>query len=129
MEQGFGILKVLQRLGAKDKWPKNYVKDTNCGLGENERKAFYDQLEVEDILNDIPSEEKVIIGGDFNAHVGQSKTGYAVILGGLSFRIRNEAEDDILELSTALDMSIVNTFFQKGETQLITHKGDKINPK
>ncbi|XP_050497452.1 craniofacial development protein 2-like [Diabrotica virgifera virgifera] len=97
------------------------------GLGENERRAFYDQLG--DILSDIPAEEKVIIGGDFNAHVGQAKTGYETIHGGLGFGTRNEAGDDMLELATALDMAIVNTFFKKRETQLITYKSGQHQPK
>uniref|UniRef100_A0A6P7F0X3 Craniofacial development protein 2-like n=1 Tax=Diabrotica virgifera virgifera TaxID=50390 RepID=A0A6P7F0X3_DIAVI len=90
------------------------------GLGENERRAFYDQLG--EVLSDIPSKEKVIIGGDFNAHVGQSKAEYEAIHGGLGFGTTNEAGDDMLEFATALDMAIVNTFFKKRETQLITYK-------
>ncbi|XP_072380906.1 uncharacterized protein [Diabrotica undecimpunctata] len=60
------------------------------GLGKNERKDFYDQLD--DILSDIPSKEKVVIESDFNAHVGQSRTEYESIHGGLGFLTRNEAE-------------------------------------
>ncbi|XP_072403056.1 uncharacterized protein [Diabrotica undecimpunctata] len=56
-------------------------------------------------------EEKVIIGGDFNAHVGESKTGHEAVHEGLGFGTRSEAGEDMLELATVLDMAIVNTFF------------------
>ena len=71
-----------------------------------------------------PTDEKIIIGGDFNGHVEKDKQGYKRIHGGSSFGGRNEAEENILDFAIVFDLIVNNTFFKKrrGKKTLITFK-------
>ena len=46
----------------------------------------------DEILQEIPVGENLVIGGDFNGHVGIDKLGYERVHGGYGFSDRNELE-------------------------------------
>mgnify|MGYP003362448755 CR=1 FL=1 len=41
------------------------------------------------MVRDVPSNDKLFIGGDFNGHIGSSSRGYDDVHEGCSFGIRN----------------------------------------
>ena len=43
-------------------------------------------------MQGIPGGEKLIVGGDFNGHVGKDSNGYEMVHGGCIFGDLNEAE-------------------------------------
>ncbi|XP_058208223.1 uncharacterized protein LOC131321237 [Rhododendron vialii] len=51
------------------------------GLDDLIKKQFWEQMD--DVVQGIPFEEKLFIGGDFNGHVGVHKQGYEKVYGGL----------------------------------------------
>ena len=67
--------------------------------------------ELFDVVNNIPSAEKVVVAGDLNGHIGKEKDGYETIHGGYSFGMRNAEGDRILEFAAATNMVICNSFF------------------
>ena len=73
-------------------------------------------------VNNIPEGEKVIIGADLNAHLGEGGEGYRRIHGGEGYGKRNAEGQKALESLEGLDMAVVNTFFKKREKQKITYK-------
>ena len=55
------------------------------GLDDASKRQFRDNLDV--VMQGIPIEEKIFIGGDFNGHVGNSRSGFENIHGGYGFGI------------------------------------------
>ncbi|XP_075099017.1 uncharacterized protein LOC142175908 [Nicotiana tabacum] len=70
----------------------------------------------------IPHTEKLIIGGDFNGHIGVTATGYDEVHGGFGFGVWNEGGTSLLDLSKAFDLVLANSCFQKREEHLVTFR-------
>ncbi|KAL6575841.1 hypothetical protein OROHE_000312 [Orobanche hederae] len=66
--------------------------------------------------------EKLIIGGDLNGHVGVSRDGFESVHGGFGFGDRNEAGNGILDFALAYDLGIMNTWFEKRDSHLVTYR-------
>ena len=89
------------------------------GLSAEEKDRFYE--EVISLVSKI-DKDLLVIGGDFNGHVGEKADGYKGIHGGFGLGTRNVEGERILELGAALDMVVCNTFFKKRESRLVTYK-------
>ena len=63
-----------------------------------------------------------MIGGDFNGHVGAKSNGFDKVHGNHGFGVRNDDGTRLLDFCLAANLAIVNTFFQKSITKLITYK-------
>ncbi|XP_021995940.1 craniofacial development protein 2-like [Helianthus annuus] len=87
-------------------------------LGEQEKKEFWDCLDV--VVRAIPREEKIFIGGDFNGHIGKDSDGFELVHGGFGFSDRNDPGRDLLDFAAAHSLGIINSFFRKRESHLIT---------
>ena len=85
-----------------------------------EKDKFWEELF--DIVNNIPSTEKVVVAGDLNGHIGEERDGYETIHGGYSFGMRNAEGERILEFADATNMVVCNSVFKKRESQLITYE-------
>ena len=92
----------------------------HAGLEDSEKKEFWDNLDM--VVNNIPREQKIFIGGDFNGHVGVKVDGYHRVHGGSGFGVRNESGRDLLDFASAHDLMVVNTFFKKRDDQLISFR-------
>ena len=90
------------------------------GCDEEEKERFWKDLEEEIVA--VPEEDKVIIGGDLNGHVGKEKHGIERWHGGWSVGERNAEGQRILDFATEQDMALLNTFFKKEENQLTTYR-------
>lgn len=77
-------------------------------------------LEMNNLINGIPTTELVFIGADFNGHVGEYSNGYDECHGKYGYGSRNHAGESILEFAKAHDLSIINTRFKKQQKHLIT---------
>ena len=73
-------------------------------------------------MQGIPIIEKLFIGGDRNGHVGTSHYGFDSVHRGLSFGKRNEPGNLILDFALSYDLILVNTWFRKIESHLITFR-------
>ena len=94
------------------------------GLDVVTRQQFWEDLEK--VVQRVPSGKKLLIGGDLNGHVGTDRDGFESIHGGFGIGDRNEAGNDILEFARAYDLSIMNTWFKKQESHLVTYRsGDR----
>ena len=81
------------------------------GCDDEEKNRFWQ--EMDEVLTSIPEEERVIVGGDLNGHVGTEKRVISRIHGGLGMGERNEEGDSIIDFAMAFDIAILNTFFMK----------------
>ena len=71
---------------------------------------------------DIPDDEKLIVAGDMNGHVGEQGDGFQGVHGGHGFGTRNIEGEMLLEFADSMDMLLANTFFRKCDSKLITYK-------
>ncbi|KAL6503308.1 hypothetical protein OROGR_025231 [Orobanche gracilis] len=59
------------------------------GLDVSIKQAFWDDLE--EVVQQVPREEKMVLGGDLNGHVGSRRDGFESVHGGFGFGDKNEA--------------------------------------
>ncbi|KAK6734718.1 hypothetical protein RB195_018110 [Necator americanus] len=72
------------------------------GCSEEEKACFWEDLEQ--YVQSLEGEEVLLIGGDFNGHVGSRKDGFENCHGGYGFGARNDDLLRILEYAVASDL-------------------------
>lgn len=95
-----------------------YAPQVGCELGEKER--FWSELD--EVIVSIPRGEKVVIGADFNGHVGEGNKGDEEVLGRFGVRERNNEGQMVVDFAKRMEMAVVNTYFQKREEHRVTYK-------
>ncbi|KAJ2939001.1 hypothetical protein O0L34_g18979 [Tuta absoluta] len=95
-----------------------YAPQTNTA--SDEKDAFWDDLHL--LTNNIPKDESVHLGADLNGHVGESNNNAGGCHGGYGYGTRNQDGDRILEYAVSCDLAIINTYFSKKDTHLITYR-------
>ena len=67
------------------------------GLSEQNKLLFWENFE--NLLQSIPAEEKVFLGGDLNGHVRREPRGYEGFHGGFGFGLVNVEDKAILDFA------------------------------
>ncbi|KAL3332280.1 hypothetical protein AABB24_032729, partial [Solanum stoloniferum] len=83
------------------------------GLDEEAKKRFYEDLD--EVVRGIPNTEKIVIGGDFNGHIGATASGFDDVHGGFGFGERNGGGTSLLDFAKAFELVIANSCFPKKE--------------
>ncbi|XP_049947978.1 craniofacial development protein 2-like [Schistocerca serialis cubense] len=86
-----------------------YAPQVVCLEDENEK--FWRNLDG--VMVRIPENERVIVGGDLNGHVGERKGGEERWHGGWGYGERDEEGKKIVEFAVAFDLVITNTYLQR----------------
>ena len=95
-----------------------YAPQTGCD--EEEKDKFWE--EMDDVMVSIPAEERVIIGGDLNGHVGEGNVGCEDVIGKHGFGTRNAGGERIVEFASRTRMAVLNTYFTKKDEHKITYR-------
>ncbi|KAK3570005.1 hypothetical protein QTP86_008433 [Hemibagrus guttatus] len=95
-----------------------YAPQVGCELEEKER--FWSELD--EVMESIPTGERVVIGADFNGHVGEGNTGDEEVMGKFGVKERNLEGQMVVDFAKRMDMAVVNTYFQKREEHRATYK-------
>ncbi|KAK3563354.1 hypothetical protein QTP86_021834 [Hemibagrus guttatus] len=95
-----------------------YAPQVGCELEEKER--FWSELD--EVMESIPTGERVVIGADFNGHVGEGNTGDEQVMGKFGVKERNLEGQMVVDFAKRMDMAVVNTYFQKREEHRVTYK-------
>ncbi|KAK3557964.1 hypothetical protein QTP86_005212 [Hemibagrus guttatus] len=95
-----------------------YAPQVGCELEEKER--FWSELD--EVMERIPMGERVVIGADFNGHVGEGNTGDEEVMGKFGVKERNFEGQMVVDFAKRMDMGVVNTYFQKREEHRVTYK-------
>ncbi|KAK3515170.1 hypothetical protein QTP70_008170 [Hemibagrus guttatus] len=95
-----------------------YAPQVGCELEEKER--FWSELD--EVMESIPTGERVEIGADFNGHVGEGNTGDEEVMGKFGVKERNLEGQMVVDFAKRMDMGVVNTYFQKREEHRVTYK-------
>ncbi|KAK3506645.1 hypothetical protein QTP70_011570 [Hemibagrus guttatus] len=95
-----------------------YAPQVGCELEEKER--FWSELD--EVMESIPTGVRVVIGADFNGHVGEGSTGDGEVMGKFGIKERNLEGQMVVDFAKRMDMAVVNTYFQKREEHRVTYK-------
>ncbi|KAK3570237.1 hypothetical protein QTP86_017142, partial [Hemibagrus guttatus] len=95
-----------------------YAPQVGCELEEKER--FWSELD--EVMESIPTGERVVIGANFNGHVGEGNTGDEEVMGKFGVKERNLEGQMVVDFAKRMDMAVVNTYFQKREEHRVTYK-------
>ncbi|KAK3539055.1 hypothetical protein QTP86_023495, partial [Hemibagrus guttatus] len=95
-----------------------YAPQVGCELQEKER--FWSELD--EVMESIPTGERVVIGADLNGHVGEGNTGDEEVMGKFGVKERNLEGQMVVDFAKRMDMAVVNTYFQKREEHRVTYK-------
>ena len=76
-----------------------------------EKDRFWKELL--DVVNNISSNQKVVVAGHLNGHIGEERNGYEMIHGRYTFVQRNAEGERILEFAVSTNMVIRNSVFKK----------------
>ncbi|XP_047253741.1 craniofacial development protein 2-like [Capsicum annuum] len=110
---GFGIL--------VDKDLRGYLVEVKrCLYTAGGLRRFWEDLDT--MVRNVPSLEKMAIAGDFNRHIGVLPEGYDDVYGVFGFGVRNSEGAALLDFARAFGMAVVNLSFSKKEDQLITFR-------
>ncbi|KAK3541670.1 hypothetical protein QTP86_000341 [Hemibagrus guttatus] len=101
----------------KEEFVRN-VLEVGCELEEKER--FWSELD--EVMESIPTGERVVIGADFNGHVGEGNTDDEEVMGKFGVKERNLEGQMVVDFAKRMDMGVVNTYFQKREEHRVTYK-------
>ncbi|KAK3509637.1 hypothetical protein QTP70_008034 [Hemibagrus guttatus] len=95
-----------------------YAPQVGCELEEKE--SFWSELD--EVMESIPTGERVVIGADFNGHVGEGNRGDEEVKGKFGVKERNLEGQMVVDFAKRMDMGVVNTYFQKREEHRVTYK-------
>ncbi|KAK3523668.1 hypothetical protein QTP70_007843 [Hemibagrus guttatus] len=95
-----------------------YAPQVGCEIEEKER--FWSELD--EVMESIPMGERVVIGADFNGHVGEGNRGDEEVMGKFGVKERNLEGQMVVDFAKRMDMGVVNTYFQKREEHRVTYK-------
>ncbi|KAK3514155.1 hypothetical protein QTP70_005084 [Hemibagrus guttatus] len=95
----------------KEEFVRN-VLEVGCELEEKER--FWSELD--EVMESIPTGERVVIGADFNGH------GDEEVMGKFGVKERNLEGQMVVDFAKRMDMAVVNAYFQKREEHRVTYK-------
>ncbi|KAK3531340.1 hypothetical protein QTP70_018141, partial [Hemibagrus guttatus] len=95
-----------------------YAPQVGCELEEKEK--FWSELD--EVMESIPTGERVVIGADFNGHVDEGNTGDEEVMGKFGVKERNLEGQMVVDFAKRMDMGVVNTYFQKREEHRVTYK-------
>ena len=84
----------------------------------NEKRDFYAALDK--VLTEIGSDERLMVCGNFNRHVGESIDDFEGVHGGSGFGARNLEVEVLLEFADSHSLVITNTCFTKVDSKKIT---------
>ncbi|KAF7664357.1 hypothetical protein LDENG_00180020, partial [Lucifuga dentata] len=88
-----------------------YAPQVGCELEEKEK--FWSELD--EVMQSIPRGERVVIGADFNGHVGAGNRGDEEV-------DRNAEGQMVVDFAKRMEMAVTNTFFQKKQEHRVTYK-------
>ena len=111
-------------------WLKLELKDLNInvfsiyapqtGCPDEEKEKFWTDLQEE--MEKVDDNEKCIVNGDLNGHIGTNNDSIRCIHGGNYFGAGNEDGERVIDLALSNDMVICNTIFNKRPEHLMTYK-------
>jgi hypothetical protein len=83
-----------------------------------EKEAFL--IRLREVLSAVGANEKFVVCGDMNGHVGAASDGFDGVHGGYGQGVRNTEGEMLLEFADVMDLIVANTWFKKDVQKLVT---------
>ncbi|KAG2460172.1 CFDP2 protein, partial [Polypterus senegalus] len=90
------------------------------GRAMAEKEDFWSKLD--EVMNSVPKGQKMVIGADFNGHVGEGNSRDEEVMGRYCVKERNEGGQMIVDFAKRMDMAVVNMYFKKREEHRVTYR-------
>ena len=91
---------------------------SQSGLSVEEKDIFYER--VFRVVASVPEEEMLVLGGNFNGHVGEHSSEFESVYRDSGYGMRNQDGLRNLDFCVANKLAITNFFFHKNKSRLIT---------
>ncbi|KAF7698187.1 hypothetical protein HF521_004697, partial [Silurus meridionalis] len=95
-----------------------YAPQVGCEMEEKE--IFWSQLD--EVVDGVPRKERLVIGADFNGHVGEGNRGDEEVINRYGLKERNVEGQMVVDFAKRMEMAVVNTYFKKKDDQRVTYK-------
>ena len=95
-----------------------YAPQVGCLMEEKDKFWTY----LDEVVESMPKEERVVIGADFNGHVGEGNRGNENIIGRYGDKARNAEGQMVVDFATRMEMAVLNIYFKKREEHRVTYK-------
>ena len=82
-----------------------------AGRSVDEKEEFYE------LMDKVMTSEKVLVGGDFNGHIGSDKGGFGEVHGGFRIGQINDGGIRLLDWAVGKGLRLMNNCFQKRKSQ------------
>ncbi|XP_064121569.1 uncharacterized protein LOC135226021 [Macrobrachium nipponense] len=110
-----------EKLASGDWCPSSRpTRELRIGCSDEGKNHFWSDLEEE--IEKVPADERCLVWGDPNGHVGQNNYVISHIHGGYGYDERNAEGERIVDFAVSKDMVLANTFFIKRQEHLVTYK-------
>jgi exonuclease III len=90
------------------------------GCDQEEKEKFWNELD--ETTQRIPGNERIIVGADFNGHIGEGNKGDEDVIGKYCVGKRNTEGQEIIDFAKRMKLAVVNSYFRKREEHRVTYK-------
>ena len=98
-----------------------YAPQVGCIREENE--AFW--LDLDETVEKIPKNQRIVVGADLNEHVGKGNNGNEECMGRHGLGKRNNEGQAVVGFAKRMELSIINTYFVKKPAHRITYNSGR----
>ena len=85
-----------------------------------EKNDFWEDLD--ELIESISTEERIVLGADLNGHVGEGNIGDEEIMRRYGAGTRNKEGSMVVDFWKRMDLAIVNAYFKKKDEHRVTYK-------
>lgn len=69
-------------------------------------------MDLDELIQNIPRCERVVIDADLNGHIGAGNRDYEEVMARFGIQERNTEREMVVDFAKRIEMDVVNTFFQ-----------------
>ncbi|KAI5623219.1 hypothetical protein C0J50_17006 [Silurus asotus] len=95
-----------------------YASQGGCEMEEKEE--FWSELD--EVVEGVPRNERLVIGADFNGHVDEGNRGDEEVMGRCGLRERNVEGQMVVDFAKRMEIAVMNTYFKRKEDHRVTYK-------
>ena len=89
------------------------------GCIREEKEAFW--LDLDEIVETIPKNERIVVVADLNGHVGEGNNGDEECMGRHGLGKRNNEGQAVVDFAKRMELAITNTYFVKKLAHRVTY--------
>ena len=89
------------------------------GFTREEKQTFW--LDLDETVEKIPWNERIVVGADLNGHVGEGNNGDEECMGRHRLGKRNNEGQPVVDFANRREQTITNTYFVKKPAHRVTY--------